>query len=106
MFAWIKRKALEKSAANIAEILNELTQAATLADKRIVATGLPNPSDIALIKKLQRQFYFELNGPIPLNEVKSTFIDPILASDLIDGAKLAVTHVFDSYSADSKRADR
>jgi len=105
MFKWLKEKSRQKSAKNIEEILIQLINVAAEADQRIIASGgATNADDMAAVKNLQQQLYFELNGPLELDEVRAAFIDPIVSSEeLSEGTKLAVTHIFDTYREKSNR---
>lgn len=97
MFEWFKRKSVELSKKNIKECLEELITIANRAHEHILQTGKENPSDIETVNRAKTNLIIQLCGPIPLDEVKERFINPILeGKDISEGARIAICHAYDS----------
>ncbi|MBW2119990.1 MAG: hypothetical protein JRH09_19005, partial [Deltaproteobacteria bacterium] len=87
MFKWFKQKAVDKSASNIESLIEQLIEVANQADSNIQQTGGMNAADKKAMKHLQKQLMIQLCGPIPLEDVKTKYIDPALkASNVSEGA--------------------
>jgi hypothetical protein len=97
MLAWLKRKATEKQGANIRGTLEELIALANEADATIQRLGDSFPQQKKEIHRLQNKLRLDLIGPVPLEEVKQTILDPTLRNPGVTaGARIAVDHVYDS----------
>jgi hypothetical protein len=94
MFERFKQKARRRSFENILDLLASLAEASNRANKDIQNSGDSTPADKALIIRLQNDLLIQLCGPLPLDRIKTDFIEPLLAgSEMTEGARLAVEHV-------------
>jgi len=94
---WFKNKSIETSSKNIQECLENLVVVANEAYcNNLQHAGKTDPSDIRKVQNAKDQLIIQLCGPIPLEEVKKNFINPILNSNnLTEGARMAINHAFD-----------
>ena len=96
IISWFKKKAIETSEANIRECCSKLVEVSNVAWDNIQRTGTKTQKDVDVVDKAKSNLVFELCGPIPLDEVKIKFIDPVLQdSKTSKGAKMAINHVLE-----------
>lgn len=97
MLNWLTKAAENAQRKNIERTLSLLLPAAAEADKRIIQTGSPTPSDQSRVKSLQKALITDLIGPVPMSQLREDYLQPVVADGaLTDGAKMAVRHVFDT----------
>ena len=97
MLGWLKRKSIEKQEANIRETLGKLIQVSNEAHATIGRLGDAFPQQKEAVRKLQNQLAFDFIGPLPLDEVKHSILEPALRRPgVTEGARIAVDHVYDS----------
>ena len=98
MFERFKQKARRRSFENILDLLASLAEASNRAYKDIQNLGDSTPSDKALISRLQNDLLIQLCGPLPLDRIKTDFIEQLLAGpEMTEGARLAVEHVMKEF---------
>ncbi len=101
MFKWLKRKAIEKTESNIKDLILQLIEVANRAEANIQQSARSNPADMKEVKKLQSKLAIQFCGPIPLEKIKTEFIDPALNKpDISEGAKMAVMHCYHYVSSE------
>lgn len=103
MLEWFKRKAIEKSRANIIALIDELIPVANAAATNLERNLTPNPRDISAVHKLQDRLLIQLCGPIPIDQVKREIIDPAMAKpNVSNGARMAILHTYNTAMGTSK----
>ena len=97
MLKWFKKIAIKRSEQNIKELIAELVYTAKQLHEYFAQNKKADPIIHSKLKQLQNELFIQLLGPIPLDRVKSEFIDPVLHDpDVTEGARIAVLHVYDS----------
>ena len=105
LLKWLTKASEKAQRKNIERTLGVLVPVAAEADAAILRTGGINPSDVRRVSSLQRALLTDLVGPVPLPQLRAEYLNPLLTrTDVTDGVKLAVQHVFDS--ADKQRSRR
>jgi hypothetical protein len=57
-----------------------------------------SPADQSKVTSIQQTLYNDLIGPVPIDDLKREFLEPVLADPEVSGAtKEAVNHVFSSF---------
>lgn len=96
MFNWLKKKSAELQKGHIMVALVELVEVANVAHENIQRTHMPNHRDVKAVRKAKDKFIRSLWGPLPMEQVRKDFIDPLLRrQDVSHGARMAIEHAFD-----------
>lgn len=97
MLEWLKNISRKQSQKNITRIVAQLIDAANEADAIIQVTASLPPEHKKRVTTLQKSLLFELNGPLPLAQVREEILEPALAaSNASDGTRMAVDHVYNT----------
>jgi len=94
---WFGNLSRNVCAGQIQRDLLKLVEVANMADLLIGRTGQVSERLKQSVVEQQKQLLWDFNGPIELAEVKTRFLDPVLAHPgLSEGARTAVVHVFET----------
>jgi hypothetical protein len=102
MLNWLKGKAVAKEKSNIDIILGNLVPICARISAEIAANGdrpLSSGPLYELMMKQRVELYFQLNGPMTVNEVRA-HVEPFLSrADVPAGVRMAVEATIDEYES-------
>jgi hypothetical protein len=98
MLNWLKKASGNAQRENVRRTLARLIDSADVVSARIDRDGYVSPADQRKVTSIQQTLYNDLIGPVPIDDLKQEFLEPVLADPTISGAtKVAVNHVFSSF---------
>jgi len=101
---WLKRKSINLSEKKIRQCLDNIVSVSNEAYFNLQRTGLTDAADIKAVQKAKDRLIIQLCGPIPLEEVRQNFIEPVLnREDITKGAKIAINHAYEYAEKSIKR---
>jgi hypothetical protein len=101
--SWFKEKSISMSRENIQELLEQLVPVCNKADEDIKVRHATDQRTHKEINRLKDKLIIQLCGPIPLDEVQTTLIDPVLARPNTSvGAYMAIMHCLELVQSSGK----